>query len=185
MPRLSDLPYLAAAAGLLLAGLPLPSAAQVKVKVVATGDVGQYAGMCGASGGTDVLQGVLEVDNLDSDGSARYKGVLTRETSHQACGLKPSPTEDQPTWCTASLDGSAKMAVTLEIYADDRGAWLKSEPVATLSKKISGCTEPGEWLDAFPKDGGMSGLGFDDVPSGLLTVGAKYGVPELTLEVMP
>lgn len=184
MSRLS-LGYLAAAASLLLVGLPLPCAAQVKVKVVATGDVGQYAGMCGAPAGTDLLQGVLEIDNLDSDGSARYKGELVRETKVMACGLKPSPTEDQPTWCTASLDGSAKMAVTLEIYADDRGAWLKSEPVTTLSKKISGCTEPGEWLDAFPKDGGMSGLGFDDVPSGPLTVGTKYGVPQLTLEVLP
>jgi hypothetical protein len=77
------------------------------------------------------------------------------------------------------------MAVTLEVYADDRGAWLKSEPVATLKKQISGCIEPGEWLDAYPKDDGMSGLGFEDVPSGPLTVGKTYGRPELTLEVMP
>jgi hypothetical protein len=56
--------------------------------------------------------------------------------------LKPSPTEDQPTWCTASLDGSATMAVTLEVYEDDRGAWLKSEPVETIKKQIGGCTEP-------------------------------------------
>lgn len=182
MPKLSAS---AVAASLFLAVMPLSGAAQVQVKVVSTGDVGQYAGMCGAPpGGTDVLQGVLEIENLDSDGSARYKGVLVRETKVMACGLKPSPTEDQPTWCTASLDGAAKMAVTLEIYEDDRGAWLKSEPVATLSKKISGCTEPGEWLDAYPKDDLMSGLGFDDVPSGPLTVGKTYGTPELRLEVI-
>jgi hypothetical protein len=145
---------LAVAASLLLVGLPLPAAAQVKVKVTSTGDVGQYAGMCGVPpGGTDVLQGLLEIDNLDSDGSARYKGVLVRETKVMACGLKPSPTEDQPTWCTASLDGSAKMAVTLEI--------------------------------AYPQDGIMSGLGFDDVPSGRLTAGNTCGTPELSLEVLP
>jgi len=92
-------------------------------------------------------------------------------------------TEDQPTWCTASLNGAAQMSVTLEIYEDDRGAWLKSEPVATVRKAISGCTEPGEWLDAYPKDGIMSGLGFDDVPSAL-TAGKTYGTPELKLEVI-
>jgi hypothetical protein len=76
------------------------------------------------------------------------------------------------------------MSVTLEIYEDDRGAWLKSEPVTTLKKEISGCTEPGEWLGAYPKDGIMGGLGFDDVPSGPLTVGKTYGTPELRLEVL-
>jgi hypothetical protein len=65
---------------LFLAGLPLPCAAQVKVRIIATGDVGQYAGMCGAPAGTDLLQGVLAIEDRDSDGSMLYKGVLTRET---------------------------------------------------------------------------------------------------------
>ncbi len=51
-------------------------------------------------------------------------------------------------------------------------------------EEISGCTEPAEWLDAYPKDELMSGLGFDDVASGPLTAGKTYGKPELTLEVM-
>jgi hypothetical protein len=78
------------------------------------------------------------------------------------------------------------MAVTLEVYEDDRGAWVKSEPLpgpeVQLTKKISGCPEAGNWLDAYPKDGIMSGLPLEDVPSGYLRAG-KYGTPELELWV--
>ena len=78
------------------------------------------------------------------------------------------------------------MNVTLEIYEDDRGAWVKSEPPPGpglgLTKKISGCPEAGNWLDAYPKDGLMSGLSIEDVPSGYLRAG-KYGTPELELQV--
>jgi hypothetical protein len=63
---------------------------------------------------------------------------------------------------------------------------VKSEPVATLApvfrKQISGCTEPGEWLDAYPADGWMSGLGLESVPSGPLVTGT-YTTENLTLKV--
>ena len=92
----------------------------------------------------------------------------------------------QVKWCFAHLDGSARMNVTLEIYEDNRGAWLKSQPIAApalqLTKKISGCPEASEWLDKYPKDGIMSGLSFEDLPSGYLRAG-KYGTPELELWV--
>ncbi len=38
---------------------------QVRVAIVATGDVGHYAGMCDAPAGTDSLVGTLELKNLD------------------------------------------------------------------------------------------------------------------------
>jgi hypothetical protein len=78
------------------------------------------------------------------------------------------------------------MDVTLEIYEDDRGAWVKSEPLPgpglQLTKKINGCPEAGNWLDAYPKDGLMSGLSFEDVPSGYLRAGT-YGTQQLELLV--
>jgi hypothetical protein len=84
------------------------------------------------------------------------------------------------------------MDVTLQVYEDDRGAWVKSEPAAPLPsefgfvrKQITGCTEPGEWLDAYPGDGGMSGLGLEDVPSGELAKGTSYTTENLTLTVFP
>ena len=106
-----------------------------------------------------------------------------------ACGTKPAPTEDQVAWCTAQLSGQSPMDVTLEVYEDDRGAWIKSTsatprpPVERLEKHISGCPEPGEWLDAYPDDGWMSGLGIESVPSGLLMPGTTYREVNLTLTV--
>jgi hypothetical protein len=161
-------------------------AAQVHVAIVAKGDIGQYAGMCDAAGGTDSLDGVLELKELGDDGTARYEGPLLRVTEVDACGTKPAPTEDQVAMCVAHLSGRTRMDVTLQVYEDDRGAWVKSEPVATLApvfrKQISGCTEPGEWLDAYPADGWMSGLGLESVPSGPLVTGT-YTTENLTLKV--
>jgi hypothetical protein len=64
---------------------------------------------------------------------------------------------------------------------------VKSEPATplpseTVRKQISGCPEPGEWLDAYPKDGWMSGLGLETVPSGPLGTGT-YKTENLTLTV--
>jgi hypothetical protein len=167
---------------------PSAVAAQIRVAIVAKGDVGQYAGMCGAPAGTDSLGGVLELKDLADDGSALYEGRLMRVTDVVACGTKPAPTEDQVAWCSAQLSGSSPMQVTLEVYEGDRGAWVKSEPVSPplpsepVRKAISGCTEPGEWLDAYPDDGWMSGLGFETVPSGPLGRGT-YQTGSLTLTV--
>lgn len=179
--------FTAVAAG---AFLPIgPALAQGPVNVVITlsGDVGQYAGMCGNRSGEDKLSGGLQLVSFDKeDGTALYQGTLNRKTAVDACGTQPNPTEDQVKWCFAHLDGSARMAVTLEIYEDDRGAWLKSEPLPPpdlqLTKKINGCPEAGDWLNAYPKDGIMSGLSFEDVPSGYLRAGT-YGTPELQLVV--
>jgi len=164
-------------------------AAQVHVTIVATGDVGQYAGMCDNAGGTDSLDGILDLKDLGDDGTTFYEGRLNRVTEVAACGTKPAPTEDQVAMCTAHLSGRAIMNVTLEVYEDDRGAWVKSEPTAPLPsefgfarKQISGCPEPGEWLDAYPADGWMSGLGLESVPSGPLGTGT-YTTENLTLRV--
>jgi hypothetical protein len=162
-------------------------AAQVHVTIVATGDVGQYAGMCDNAGGTDSLDGILDLKDLGDDGTAFYEGRLSRVTEVAACGTKPAPTEDQVAMCTAHLSGRTPMIVTLEVYEDDRGAWVKSDPALplaseTVRKQISGCPEPGEWLDAYPKDGWMSGLGLETVPSGPLGTGT-YTTENLTLTV--
>src|SRR5262245_43643869 len=149
--------------------------AQGPVNVVITlrGDVGQYAGMCGSHGGEDKLTGNLELVSYDAeDRTALYQGTLDRKTAVDACGTQPNPTPDQVKWCFAHLDGSAKMNVTLEVYEDDRGAWVKSNlltgPGLPVTKNISGCPEPGDWLNQYPDDGIMSGLSFEDVPSGYL-----------------
>jgi len=158
-------------------------AAQVHVAIVAKGDVGQYAGMCGSRAGTDSLDGILDLKDLGDDGAALYAGKLIRVTEVDACGTKPAPTEDQVVWCFAHLSGRARMDVTLEVYEDDRGAWVKSKPVATMKKEIGGCAEPAEWLAAYPDDGGMSGLGLESVPSGPLRSGTSYTTENLTLKV--
>jgi hypothetical protein len=181
---------LAAAAALAAATSPARTtpahASQVRVAIVAKGDIGHYAGMCGNLGGTDSLDGTLDLEDLSDDGSARYKGDLTRITEVNACGTRPAPTEDQVAMCSAHLSGRSVMEVTLEVYEDDRGAWVKSKPIPApmpaTRKQIGGCTEPGEWLDAYPDDGWMSGLGFETVPSGPLTPGT-YQTDNTTLTV--
>jgi len=179
--------FTAVAASALVPGGAAQAQGPVNVVITARGDVGQYAGMCGDHAGEDKLSGGLQLVSFDKeDGTALYQGTLDRKTSVDACGTQPSPTEDQVKWCFAHLDGSARMDVTLEIYEDDRGAWVKSEPLPgpglQLTKKINGCPEAGNWLDAYPKDGIMSGLPIEDVPSGYLR-GGKYGTQELELWV--
>lgn len=157
-------------------GAVQPASAQVRVAIVVKGDVGNYQGMCDGGTGTDSLAGTLHLRSLDDDGHAFYEGRLSRVTEVEACGTRPAPTEDQVKMCLAMLSGRAPMNVTLEVYEDDRGAWVKSEPVIPLpsepvKKEIGGCPEPGEYLRAYPADGWASGLGLDDVPSGPLGAG--------------
>ena len=62
----------------------------VKVALVLSGEVGQYAGMCGSPlGGTDSLTGKLGRDGVGpvaSDEDVMYRGVLARTTHVSACG---------------------------------------------------------------------------------------------------
>ena len=177
----------AVATSALVHGTALRAQGPVNVVITARGDVGQYAGMCGSRSGEDKLTGGLQLVDFDrEEGTAFYQGTLDRKTAVDACGTQPNPTEDQVKMCVGHLDGSAQMTVTLEIYEGDRGAWVKSVPLRApalqLTKQISGCPEAGEWLNAYPEDGTMSGLSIEDVPSGYLRAG-RYGTPELELFV--
>ena len=173
---MSLLLYAAPGAALLLGAFAAASAAagayptghgpgQIRVAIVAKGDVGNYAGMCGSPAGTDSLDGYLDLQDLADDGSALYSGKFVRVTDVVACGTKPAPTEDQVAMCSATLSGRADMDVTVELYEDNRGVWVKSEPVRTFKKEIHGCPEPGEYLRVYPEDGWMSGLAVEGVPS--------------------
>jgi len=114
-----------------------------------------------------------------------YRGLLARKTNISACGTKPSPTEDQVAMCSATLVGSARMNVELEVNEGDRGAWIKmtADTNHPVTKSISGCPEPGEWLKEYYPDG-ASGFGIETVPSGLLQVGKTYTEPGVSLEVI-
>src|SRR5947207_3227921 len=86
----------------------------VQVALVLSGDVGQFAGQCGALGGTDSLTGTLVREGsgpVAPDEDVMYRGLLARKTHISACGTKPAPTEDQVAMCTATLVGSARMTV--------------------------------------------------------------------------
>ena len=162
----------------------------VEVALVLSGEVGQYAGMCGslALGGTDSLTGKLGRDGsgpVASDEDVTYRGSLARKTHVSACGTKPAPTEDQVAMCSATLVGSARMNVELEVNEGDRGAYIKMTADTThpVTKSISGCPEPGEWLKEYYPDG-ASGFGIETVPSGLLQVGQTYTEPGISLEVI-
>ena len=162
----------------------------VKVALVLSGEVGQYAGMCGslALGGTDSLTGKLGRDGsgpVASDEDVMYRGRLARKTKISACGTKPAPTEDQVAMCSATLVGSARMNVELEVNEGDRGAYIKmtADTNHPVTKSISGCPEPGEWLKEYFPDG-ASGFGIETVPSGLLQVGQTYTEPGVSLEVI-
>ena len=138
--------------------------------------------------GTDSLTGRLVRDGsgpVASDEDVMYRGLLARKTNISACGTKPSPTEDQVAMCSATLAGSARMNVELEVYEGDRGAWIKmtADTTAPVTKSISGCPEPGEWLKEYYPDG-ASGVGIETVPSGLLQVGKTYTEPGVSLEVI-
>ena len=114
-----------------------------------------------------------------------YRGLLARKTNISACGTKPAPTEDQVAMCSATLVGSARMNVELEVNEGDRGAWIKmtADTNHPVTKSISGCHEPGEWLKEYYPDG-ASGFGIETVPSGLLQVGKTYTEPGVSLEVI-
>ena len=157
--------------------------ASVRVAIIGKGDVGHYAGMCGTGTGIDSLGGVLELESVDEDGQTLYKGDLTRVTEVDACGTRPAPTVDQVVMCLAHLSGTARMEVTVEVYADDRGAYIKMEPITAWRKSINGCPEPAEWLDSYPTDGWMSGVAIDDVPSGPLLTSREYTTGNVTLRV--
>ena len=87
--------------------------------------------------------------------------------------------------CVATLVGSAKMNVELEVYEGDRGVWIKmkAEPTS-VTKSVTGCPEPGEWLKEYYPDG-ASGVGIETVPSGLLQVGKRYMEEGVSLEILP
>ncbi len=161
----------------------------VKVALVLSGDVGQYAGQCGAfPGSTDSLTGTLVREGsgpVASDDDVTYRGILARKTNISACGTKPSPSEDQVAMCSATLVGSARMHVELEVYEGDRGAWIKMTADTThpVTKAVSGCIEPGEWLKEYYPDG-ASGIGIETVPSGVLQAGKKYSEAGVSLEVL-
>jgi hypothetical protein len=162
----------------------------VEVALVLSGEVGQYAGMCGSGtlGGTDSLTGTLVQDGsgpVASDEDVMYRGLLARKTHVSACGTKPAPTEDQVAMCSATLVGSARMNVELEVNEGDRGAWIKMTADTThpVTKSISGCPEPGEWLKEYYPDG-ASGFGIETVPPGLLQVGQTYTEPGVSLKVI-
>ena len=159
----------------------------VQVALVLSGDVGQYAGMCGTLGGTDSLTGTLTRDSsgpVAADDDVMYRGVLSRKTQIVACGTRPAPTEDQVAMCTATLAGSARMIVELQVNEGDRGAWIKMKADTThpVTKSIGGCNEPGEWLKDYYPDG-ASGIGIETVPSGLLRVGT-YAEEGVSLQVI-
>jgi hypothetical protein len=162
----------------------------VTVALVLSGEVGQYAGMCGslAVGGTDSLTGTLVRDGsgpVDPDEDLMYRGLLARTTHVSACGTRPAPTEDQVAMCVATLAGSAQMIVELEINEGDRGAWIKmkADPQHPVTETVSGCPEPAAWLKDYYPDG-ASGIGIETVPSGLLRAGNRYSEPGVSLEVL-
>ena len=162
----------------------------VEVALVLSGEVGQYAGMCGSGtlGGTDSLTGRLGRDGdgpVAPDEDVMYRGLLARKTHVSACGTRPAPTEDQVAMCFATLVGSARMNVELEVYEGDRGAYIKMTADTThpVTKSISGCPEPGEWLKEYYPDS-ASGFGIETVPSGLLQVGKTYTEPGVSLQVI-
>lgn len=163
---------------------------RVEVALVLSGEVGQYAGMCGdlPLGGTDSLTGTLIREggaSVAPDEDVVYRGLLARKTRIDACGTKPAPTEDQVTMCSATLVGSAKMHVELEINEGDRGAWIKmtADTTAPVTKSISGCPEPSEWLRGYYPNG-ASGIGIETVPSGKLQVGKTYSEAGVSLQVI-
>jgi hypothetical protein len=87
--------------------------------------------------------------------------------------------------CSATLVGSARMNVELEVSEGDRGAYIKmtADTTHAVTKSISGCPEPGEWLKEYYPDG-ASGFGIETVPSGLLQVGKTYTEPGVSLKVI-
>lgn len=162
---------------------------KVQVALVLSGEVGEFAGQCGgAAGGTDSLTGTLvrEGDGpADPDDDVVYHGTLARTTHISACGTRPAPTEDQVALCSATLVGSARMQVEMQISEGNRGAWIKMRADTTypVSKQIGGCAGPGEWLKGYYPDG-ASGIGIESVPSGVLQPGQKYEEPGISLEII-
>jgi glutamate synthase domain-containing protein 3 len=73
--------FAAVAASTLVTSKAARAQGSVNVQITLRGDVGQYAGMCAASGGEDKLNGSLQLVSFDNDdGTALYQGTLERKT---------------------------------------------------------------------------------------------------------
>lgn len=87
-----------------------------------------------------------ETSGIEED--IEYIGELSRTTLIDFCELRSTgPREDQKTDCKATLQGSARMDVSLLVYGTrGRGAWLKARPkVGTLSgSTVNGDCDPPE-----------------------------------------
>lgn len=115
----------------------------------------------------------------------QYKGVLARTTLLDVCDVKQTPDGDE--WCTTRLTGSSKMAVAIDVDGDNGGAYVKAQAVkgAPVQKSTFGDCDPrltNNVQDAYPDDGVMSGIAFEEVPSGPLQVG-RWEVGHYTLDV--
>lgn len=167
-----------------------PGAPGVMVSIVYRGVGGPYGHTLdecpGANRqGMDAMTGTLDQGGIDPDGAVQYKGVLARTTLLDLCFAKQTPDGDE--WCTTRLTGSSKMAVTIDVDGDNRGAYVKAQAVknAPVVKSAFGDCDPtvtDEARDAYPDDGMMSGIPFETVPTGPLRVG-KWEVGNYTLEV--
>jgi len=158
----------------------------VMVSIVYTGVGGPYDGCPGANhNGTDAMTGTLNQGGRDPDGAVEYTGVLGRSTHLDVCDVKQTSNGDD--WCTTRLTGSSKMAVTIDVDGDNRGAYIKAEAVknAPVAKSAIGDCDPRltkEIRDAYPDDGVMSGIPFETVPSGPLAAG-RWEVGHYSLDV--
>jgi hypothetical protein len=146
----------------------------VKVEIILSGDVGQFAGMCPGLGGTDKFTGTLfpMAGGGAADDDLLYRGLLSRTTNVGACGTRPAPTVDQVAMCSANLTGTAQMNVEVKVQYDDRGAYfkMKAAPGYAVTENAGGCQEPADWLREYYPDG-ASGFPISGVPSGPLKKG--------------
>jgi hypothetical protein len=99
--------------------------------------------VCAANpSGTDSLDGVLDLEDLNDDGTAHYSGRVIRITEVVACGASRRPPRIRwpcvPPPCPARRDGRYRGGLR-----GQPGVWVKSEPVSTILQADPGLPRAG------------------------------------------
>jgi hypothetical protein len=121
---------------------------------------------CQRAMGSDKLTGTLtgwEPAPAHKDNT--YAGVLLRDTDLTVCDVAPDPSKPgEHTHCWMRIVGSARVPVEFELYADQRGGYLKAQDTAVtvISSSVTGSCDPAEMAQLQADYGTMSTAGSPD-----------------------
>jgi hypothetical protein len=168
-----------------------PNAAAYEVRLSFEGHLGSLASApdCPVRrNGKAVMSGIVSgVETVPADDDLTYVGVLRLDVDIDLCEVTRVGGED--TLCKITVVGGGPMNVELDVYADDRGGYVKATRAkgafAAKTEGTCGNQANDEELKAFPNNSMANPFNGTELalPSGPLRVG-RYANEEAILEVL-